>query len=50
MLNFNTTPSWIRIADAPSGWNGTKAIEFVETGDEAGNVMFFTGWNGQGPA
>ena len=47
MLNFNTTPSWIRIADAPSGWNGTKAIEFVETGDEAGNVMFFTGWNGQ---
>ena len=47
VLNFNTTPSWIRIADAPSGWNGTKAIEFVETGDEAGNVMFFTGWNGQ---
>ena len=46
-LNFNTTPSWIRIADAPAGFSGTKAIEFVEQGDEAGDVMFFTGWNGQ---
>ena len=46
-LNFNTTPSWIRIADNPSGFSGTKAIEFVEQGDEAGDVMFFTGWNGQ---
>ena len=46
-LNFNTTPSWIRIADAPAGFSGTKAIEFVEQGDEAGDVMFYTGWNGQ---
>jgi len=46
-LNFNTTPSWIRIADAPAGFSGTKAIEFVEKGEEAGDVMFFTGWNGQ---
>jgi hypothetical protein len=46
-LNFNTTPSWIRIAEAPSGFSGTKAIEFVEQGDEAGDVMFYTGWNGQ---
>jgi len=46
-LNFNTTPSWIRIADAPAGFSGTKAIEFVETGDQAGDVLFFTGWNGQ---
>ena len=45
-LNFNTTPSWIRVADAPSGFSGTKAIEFVEKGEEAGDVMFFTGWNG----
>lgn len=46
-LNFNTTPSWIRIAEAPAGFSGTKAIEFVEQGDEAGDVMFYTGWNGQ---
>jgi hypothetical protein len=46
-LNFNTTPSWIRIADAPAGFSGTKAIEFVESGDQAGDVMFYTGWNGQ---
>ena len=46
-LNFNTTPSWIRIAEAPTGFSGTKAIEFVEQGDEAGDVMFYTGWNGQ---
>ena len=46
-LNFNTTPTWIRIADAPAGFSGTKAIEFVEKGDEAGDVMFYTGWNGQ---
>ena len=46
-LNFNTTPSWIRIANAPAGFSGTKAIEFVEQGEEAGDVMFFTGWNGQ---
>ena len=26
---------------------GHKAIEFVEQGDEAGDVMFYTGWNGQ---
>ncbi|MGB1057173.1 MAG: T9SS type A sorting domain-containing protein, partial [Flavobacteriales bacterium] len=46
-LNFNTTPSWIRIAEAPAGFSGTKAIEFVEQGEEAGDVMFYTGWNGQ---
>ena len=44
-LNFNTTPSWVRIGSAPSG-TGTKAIEFVETGAEKGDVMFYTGWNG----
>ena len=44
-LNFNTSPSWIRIADSPSG-NGTKAIEFVERGSSKGDVMFFTSWNG----
>lgn len=44
-LNFNTTPSWIRIGNAPSG-TGTKAVEFVETGDQKGDVMFYTGWNG----
>ena len=47
VLNFNTTPSWIRVADAPAGFSGTKAIEFVEQGEGAGDVMFFTGWNGQ---
>ena len=45
-LNFNTTPSWIRIADSPGG-QGVKAIEFVETGEHAGDVMFFTSWGGQ---
>ena len=44
-LNFNTTPSWVRIGNAPSG-TGTKAIEFVETGAQKGDVMFYTGWNG----
>ena len=44
-LNFNTTPSWVRIGSAPPG-TGTKAIEFVETGAEKGDVMFYTGWNG----
>ena len=44
-LNFNTTPSWVRIGDAPLG-TGTKAIEFVETGAAKGDVMFYTGWNG----
>ena len=44
-LNFNTTPSWVRLGDAPSG-TGTKAIEFVEKGDQKGDVMFYTGWNG----
>jgi hypothetical protein len=45
-LNFNTNPSWIRVADCPQGVSGTKAIEFVETGASKGDVMFFTGWNG----
>ena len=45
--DFNSIPSWVRIADAPSGFSGTKAMEFVEHGDEAGDVMFLTGWNGQ---
>ena len=44
-LNFNTTPSWIRLADAPPG-TGVKAIEFVEQGEAKGDVMFYTGWNG----
>jgi len=44
-LNFNTTPSWVRIGNAPAG-TGTKAIEFVETGEQKGDVMFYTGWNG----
>jgi hypothetical protein len=47
VLNFNTTPAWIRVADAPAGFSGTKAIEFVEKGEGAGDVKFFTGWNGQ---
>ena len=45
-LNFNTTPSWVRLNNAPSGSNGTKAIEFVETGEHKGDVMFYTGWDG----
>ena len=45
--NAQVLPQWIRVADAPSGFSGTKAIEFVAQGEEAGDVMFFTGWNGQ---
>lgn len=46
-LNFNTTPSWIRLDDAPSG-TGTKAVEFtVNVEPEAGNHMFVSGWNGK---
>ena len=45
--DFSSIPSWVRIAEAPSGFSGTKAMEFVEHGDEAGDVVFFTGWNGQ---
>ena len=49
-LNFNTTPNWIRLTNAPGG-GGSKAIEFVEHDnaetDVAGDVMFVTGWNGQ---
>ena len=43
-LNFNTTPNWIRIADAPIT---TKAIEFVVNHESAGDVMFVSGWDGE---
>ncbi|NQX90821.1 MAG: T9SS type A sorting domain-containing protein [Flavobacteriales bacterium] len=39
--NFNTTPDWWRVGNAPSG-GGTKSIEFSADG----NHMFVTGWNG----
>ncbi|MGF1564266.1 MAG: T9SS type A sorting domain-containing protein [Flavobacteriales bacterium] len=46
-LNFNTSPNWFRLGNAPGG-GGTKDMEFV-VGDhpEAGDVMFISGWNGQ---
>ena len=44
-LNFNTSPQWIRLADAPPG-SGVKAIEYVVNDDAAGDVMFVSGWNG----
>ena len=46
-LNFNTSPNWFRLGNAPGG-GGSKDIEFV-VGDhpEAGDVMFVSGWNGQ---
>lgn len=46
-LNFNLTPHWFRLGNAPGG-GGTKDIEFV-VGDhpQAGDVMFVSGWNGQ---
>ena len=44
-LNFNTSPEWIRLADAPPG-TGVKAIEYVVNDDAAGDVMFVSGWNG----
>ena len=45
-LNFNTTPSWMRLGSAPAG-TGVKAIEFVVNDeDHAGDVMFVSGWNG----
>ena len=41
-LNFNTTPSWMRLK-ASSG-TGVKAIEFVVNDeDHAGDVMFVSG-------
>jgi hypothetical protein len=47
-LNFNTTPNWIRLDNAPSGFNGTKAVEFaVNVEPEAGNHLFVSGWNGK---
>lgn len=47
-LNFNTTPKWIRLDNAPAGFNGTKAVEFtVNVEPEAGNYMFVSGWNGK---
>jgi len=46
-LNFNTTPSWIRLDNAPAG-TGTKAVEFtVNVEPEAGNHMFVSGWDGK---
>ena len=45
VTNFETQPAWVRLADAPSG-TGVKAIEFVEHGEESGDVVFVTGWNG----
>lgn len=46
-LNFNTTPDWIRLDNAPAG-GGTKAIEFaVNVEPEAGNYMFVSGWDGK---
>jgi len=47
-LNFNTTPKWILLDNAPSGFNGTKAVEFtVNVEPEAGNHLFVSGWNGK---
>lgn len=40
-LNFNTTPDWWRITDAPGG-GGTKAMEYTPDGHH----MFISGWNG----
>lgn len=46
-LNFNTTPEWVRLDDAPAG-TGTKAVEFtVNVEPEAGNHMFVSGWDGK---
>ena len=46
-LNFNTTPNWIRLGNAPAG-TGTKAVEFtVNVEPEAGNHMFVSGWDGK---
>lgn len=44
-LNFNTSPEWIRLGDAPNG-GGAKAIEYIVEGESAGDVMFVSGWNG----
>ncbi len=46
-LNFNTTPEWVRLDNAPAG-TGTKAVEFtVNVEPEAGNHMFVSGWDGK---
>lgn len=45
-LNFNTQPEWINLGNAPSGWNGTKCIEYVVEGEANGDVMFVSGWDG----
>lgn len=50
-LNFNLTPNWFRLGNAPGG-GGTKDIEFVYgPGDGmtnvSGDVMYVSGWNGQ---
>lgn len=45
-LNFNTTPDWFRLGNAPGG-GGTKSIEYVVNDeDHEGDVMFVSGWNG----
>ena len=40
-VNFNTTPDWWRVGNAPVS-GGTKSIEFTKDG----NHMFVTGWDG----
>ena len=46
-LNFNVSPNWWRLGDAPSGFGGTSEIEFVVGDHEAaGDVMFVAGKNG----
>ncbi len=50
-LNFNLTPHWFRLGNAPGG-GGTKDIEFVvgkhpNLGNPEGDVVFVSGWNGQ---
>jgi hypothetical protein len=46
-MNFNTTPEWVRLDNAPAG-TGTKAVEFtVNVEPEAGNHMFVSGWDGK---
>lgn len=46
-LNFNLTPHWFRLGNAPGG-GGAHDIEYVNGDNEfTGDVMFVSGWNGQ---